>query len=396
MSSISIVGGAYRERCLAPEWDQVFGSGGRAAAALSAHIDRIDLHCYATSSAAGRVAALAEQYGFSVHLNAADFAITFDYIHPLSTPMITPAPVKLRQQEPIQVFDEVVLRFGMLEGSGSARASRCVYDPQSAFSPEPFLANGSEAEHLAVVGNQSEICRLGASRDPVESANRILGHGAEVVVIKRGLDGAIVIDGQGSRPLPAFRAERSWTIGSGDVFAAVFAASWGVHEQSPFESAKLASRCVAAYSDTMALPVPAADSTRLREYRECQKGGGTIYLAGPFFSLPQRWMIEESYRYLQELGLKVFSPLHDVGHGAAHSVVPADIEGIDMSDAMFAILDGLDTGTVFEVGYARAKGKPVYALAQAVSGEDLKMIIGSECKVFDDFSTALYHAAIGA
>jgi hypothetical protein len=32
-------------------------------------------------------------------------------------------------------------------------------------------------------------------------------------------------------------------------------------------------------------------------------------------------------------------------------------------------------------------------LAQTVSEEDLKMVAGSGCKVFDDFVTALHHAA---
>jgi nucleoside 2-deoxyribosyltransferase len=60
---------------------------------------------------------------------------------------------------------------------------------------------------------------------------------------------------------------------------------------------------------------------------------------------------------------------------------------------MFAIIDGIDSGTLFEVGYARARGLPVYALAQAVTPEDLKMVNGSGCLVFDDFVTAIHHTA---
>ncbi|VBE96308.1 nucleoside 2-deoxyribosyltransferase [Burkholderia pseudomallei] len=60
---------------------------------------------------------------------------------------------------------------------------------------------------------------------------------------------------------------------------------------------------------------------------------------------------------------------------------------------VFAILDGLDAGTIFEVGYARSKNIPVYALAQAVNDEDLKMVVGTDCKLFFDFVTALHHTA---
>jgi len=61
--------------------------------------------------------------------------------------------------------------------------------------------------------------------------------------------------------------------------------------------------------------------------------------------------------------------------------------------AGLGILDAPASGTVFEVGYARALKKPVYALAQTVGDEDLKMIIGSDCRVFADFVTALHHVA---
>jgi nucleoside 2-deoxyribosyltransferase len=91
--------------------------------------------------------------------------------------------------------------------------------------------------------------------------------------------------------------------------------------------------------------------------------------------------------------MDVFSPVHDVGPGPAEQIAPADLAELDRCDAVFAILDGLDSGTLFEVGYARAHGKPVYALAQTVTEEDLKMVTGSGCTVFDDFVTALHHLA---
>jgi nucleoside 2-deoxyribosyltransferase len=82
-----------------------------------------------------------------------------------------------------------------------------------------------------------------------------------------------------------------------------------------------------------------------------------------------------------------------VGAGPASQVAPADLAALEACDAVFAILDGTDSGTLFEVGYARARNKPVYALAQTVSEEDLKMVRGSGCHVFDDFVTALHHTA---
>jgi len=53
-------------------------------------------------------------------------------------------------------------------------------------------------------------------------------------------------------------------------------------------------------------------------------------------------------------GLRVFSPYHDVGIGIGKDVAPKDIEALKRSRAVLAIIDGVDTGTIFEVGYARA------------------------------------------
>ena len=41
------------------------------------------------------------------------------------------------------------------------------------------------------------------------------------------------------------------------------------------------------------------------------KEPGQIYLAGPFFSYTQRWLIGEFYQALKSEGVMLFSPLHD-------------------------------------------------------------------------------------
>ena len=102
--------------------------------------------------------------------------------------------------------------------------------------------------------------------------------------------------------------------------------------------------------------------------------------------------MEEARKCLLEMGVGVFSPLHDVGRGPAHEITKADLEGLEDCDAVLAILNGGDAGTIFEIGYAVAKGTPVVALAQNVRPEDLKMPEGSGCFIADDFVTAIYHA----
>jgi nucleoside 2-deoxyribosyltransferase len=392
-TAITIAGGVYHERCVWPDWDQVFGSGGRAAAALCGHIDRIVLQSYARADTATRFKTYADTYGFALDSSPADQTVSFEYVHSLSIPVIRPTPARIRTNAPLAVSGETVLRFGMMEGTAIVEADRCTYDPQSAFNPEPFGANGSKANRLAIVANRGEILALGRGSDPIESAQALLRNGAEVVVVKSGVAGAFVVEPTGVIAVPAYQTERVWTVGSGDVFAALFAVTWGVHGATPVDAAHTASRAVAEYVNSMALPIPSAATLRQSPLPEAHATTGRIYLASPFFTISQRWLVDETRRCLIELGMDVFSPVHEIGPGPAETIAPADLAGVDACDAMFAILDGIDSGTLFEIGYARAHNKPVYVLAQTVSEEDLKMVVGSGCQVFDDFVTALHHVA---
>ena len=112
--------------------------------------------------------------------------------------------------------------------------------------------------------------------------------------------------------------------------------------------------------------------------------------------MTERWLIAQSRKHLTEQGFQVFSPLHDVGHGSAEKVVPEDIAAIKKSDLLFAILDGLDPGTLFEVGYARALNEPVVAFVQNEPAKDLKMLRGTNCELVDDFASAIYRATWAA
>lgn len=393
MNTLAIVGGVYHERVIWPSWDQIFGSAGRAAAAVSGHVDAAVLHSYARPDTAEAFQPYANQYGFSFEPTASEQTISFEYVHSLAPPTLTPSIQRIRRNPSFEVSADNVLRFGMMEGSAVVRAKRCVYDPQSPVDPEPFGANGSQAEALAIVANRSEIVALAGISDPLEAAQNLCGKGAALVIVKSGPEGALVVTKDGETHVPAYRTERVWTVGSGDVFAAHIAARWAVHGDNPVRAADIASRAVAEYAESMALPSPSVASLLATDREPAKVQSGRVYLACPFFTLSQRWLVDEARRALQEFGLVVFSPVHDVGPGPAQTVAPADLAALDDCDAVFAILDGLDSGTVFEVGYARALKKPVYALAQAVSDEDLKMVAGSDCRVFDDFVTALHHTA---
>ncbi|QGM99938.1 PfkB family carbohydrate kinase [Methylocystis parvus] len=393
-STIVVAGGVYAERCLWPDWEQVFGSAGRAACALTGGGADVVLRTRTSDELALRMTAQANVYGISFRPEKGEQSIEFDYVHPMAVPTIRPGLGRIKPTSPIEAEGDIVLRFGMLESTVKSKARRTVYDPQSAFAPEPFGDNGSSTEHLAIVANRREAVELGRKADPVDAARVLVQEGAKVVVVKAGAEGAYVVQGASApKFVPAFQSDSVWTIGSGDVFAAAFALYWGVEQADPHEAALLASKAVADYSLTRALPIRPRAALAALQFRECAFHPGRVYLAGPFFTLAQRWLVDEIKRCLESMGLSVFSPVHQVGPGPADIVASADLAGLDGCEVVFAIVDGIDSGTLFEVGYARAKGKPVYAFAQNVSDEDLKMLEGSGCRIGGDLVSLLHHLA---
>lgn len=388
---LTIVGGLYAERCIQPLWNAVFGSGGRAAAAVSHIVQGTTLVAYVPEALRRDAEVLAGSFGFALRPQDAFHPVAFDYLHPLSTPRIGPSPERILANPPIHVRGKLVLRFGMIEGDAVVNAEAAVYDPQSALGAKSFSQNGSCAERLAIVLNRAEAACITGTDDPAAAAQWLIREeGAEVAVVKMGSRGALVTTRSSAEVVPAYGSARVWKIGSGDVFSAAFAAFWGAHQNDPFRAADLASRAVSIYCNTRRLPILGEEELRAGPLVPIKPRRGTVYLAGPFFDLAQRWLVEEARSLLLDLGAQVFSPAHEVGPGPGTIVAPEDLRGIEGSDVVFAILNGLDAGTLFEVGYAVKRGMPVVCLAQALREEDLKMVEGSGCEVVDDFASALY------
>lgn len=392
MAGFTVVGGVYLERCIQPLWNAIFGSAGRAVTAIAPHVGTpVRLVTYADARNVSAVQSMADLAGAVLECHACARTISFDYLHPLATPAINPPVAQITQAPPIEVSDDVVLRYGMLEGDAIVDAKVAIYDPQSAFGAVRFSSNGSKAQRLAVVLNQAEAMAMSGLRAPAEAAQWLLrNEGAEVIVLKMGAAGALVITEEGQTQVPLYRTQRIWKVGSGDVFSSTFAALWGAKGVDPVDAADCASRATAYYCDTRSLPVPAITELKALPYEQVKPGGGKVYLASPFFDIAQRWLVEEARVALLDMGADVFSPVHEVGPGPAEIVAPEDLAGLNACDVVFAVLNGLDPGTVFEVGYAVKCGMPVIVLAQNEKEEDLKMMRGSGCEVIDDFASAIY------
>ncbi len=396
---MKIVGGFYGERMMHPHHEASFGSGLRAAAALAKFSDGIELFTYATDAQRPELEAIANTFNVSAHVSERAQAIEFDYLHGCVSPSLYPDLRKIEKAEPIAVEGEIVVRYGMLEGSGTVDAKWAVYDPQSEVEPEPFGLNGSRAKHLALVLNTSEAFALSRTSD-LESAAKVLLTGpgaATVVVIKAGVRGAYVCTKKKRSWVAPRKTPSVFALGSGDVFTAAFAFKWAHERQPPVEAAEFASLATAYYCANQYLPLPVNfEQEASRSYKRLQPRGtpGSVYLAAPFFSLGERWVVEQLRNALCDQGFQVFSPLHDVGIGPPEHVAPADLKGLRDASVVLACVDGADPGTVFEIGYARAKSIPVVALSTAPGDdEDLTMIAGSKCVVVRDIASAIYRTA---
>lgn len=394
-ADIDVVGGVYRERCMRPAWREIYGSAGRAASAIASMGASVSLHSYFDPVAAEVLTSRGVFEEFNVSRNTTSQAIAFDYDHGLATPRILGRGLV---EGPLRVSGSRVLRFGLMDGDAIVHGRKVVYDPQDAYAPAAFHANGSTADELALVLNQHEAALMTGMEDAsaVQMAERLIeSHHAAAVVIKRGALGALVHDGRGVATVPAYQSRKVWKIGSGDNFAAHFAFRWLHEGRSPVESADFASRATAYYCQTRGFatpqvmesfkPDPIVPSQAFLEGRRPM-----VYLAGPFFSLAQLWLIEQVRNDLLAAGLKVFSPYHDVGHGSAEDVVQLDLAGINDADLLFAVGDGMDPGTIYEIGYARAKGKPVIVYCENESDENKKMMEGSDCLLCDDYVSSIY------
>ncbi len=379
-----VAGGLYRELCDFPAWDETFGSGGRAAAAISRQSPGSTLHTYVSGHGNTGVDAL-RALGVDVSITPSDVAVAFAYFHPLSRPHIEPRPSHIRQQKAMVVEGTAVLRFGFLEGDAIVQAKSAVYDPQTSRDPIPFGFNGSKADGLALVLNELELRTASGADDLVEGAARLMrDQKAGVVIAKGGAKGALVfVRDQDPVSVPAYRSSRVFKIGTGDVFSAMFALHWAEQGLPPHTAADLASRSVSAYCSTMQLPLPegAIDSA----VPLALGVQGWVLLEGDGSTIGRRFALEEARFHLGGLGVEVHCPQLN-----ALRSMP-----VTRPSARLLITDGMTQAQRSTALAGMGDGRPVVVLDECHAFADVA-VDHSGVVVVDDFVTALYFAAWAA
>ncbi len=108
---LDIVGGTYFEFCQFPNWSELYGSGLRAAIALSKFSDKIRFYTVSSKNTDKHLTILSRQFKFKVSSQKGN-DIIFSYLHPLSNPFINKI---VKAKVNIKISAKNILRFGMLE-----------------------------------------------------------------------------------------------------------------------------------------------------------------------------------------------------------------------------------------------------------------------------------------
>tara|TARA_R110000850_G_scaffold254614_1_gene380270 strand:+ start:156838 stop:158031 length:1194 start_codon:yes stop_codon:yes gene_type:complete len=396
MKALNIIGGTYVENCYEPQYNNLFGSGFRGAQALAEKSFNINFYSCIGSNWLETAQYNSEVLGINSKFLLIERSVEWDYYHPLSPPVAINLPSKIYDIPRIK--GENFLYYGMIEAQTKIEGNYVVYDPQN---HKSFKETRSTAKHLALILNKKEALLFSDSdQTNLEGIGKSLlsTENAEVVVIKNGSQGALVFHKSEVTNIPVFETEKVWPIGTGDIFSAVFAWKWIIEKCSPHQSAFEASKHVAHYCQTRTLPLNLGTAV----YQEITNPsiGNKIYLAGPFFSIGERYLINEFRNSLMDFGNRVFSPYHDAGilmddytNEQAKQIAEIDLKQIEDCNVVLAVATGKDLGTSVEIGYALSLGKKVIVFAENLNRNDLPMLIGTGCEVIEDFSTAVYKAS---
>ena len=375
-----VVGGSYLETILYPRFSMTLvGSGVRATETLGPDATRL-----VTIATAAESRAIASRLA-STTVEAAERQdpVDFRYLDPALAPEVVGLPAPPRGSLRLDFPNDDVLAFGMAElpKGYPLNARRVVLDPQAPWSASSRLLDDISADQIAVCANRKEARLITGLDDPYEAALALLDYATvEAVVVKCGALGYVVADHDMAVRVHATPTLPVRTLGSGDIFSSVFAREW-------FAGASAADAASAASATVAATGQPATHT-----HLPLQPGyAPKVYLAGPFFTLGERWLVERVRSILSGLGARVFSPIHDVGPGDTE-VAKKDLDGLDTCDVVLALLDGFDPGTIYETGWAARENIPVIGFASESHSKETKMLVGMGAEVHTGLTTALYRA----
>jgi 5-dehydro-2-deoxygluconokinase len=150
-------------------------------------------------------------------LTAAD--VPWDVVTDVALLWVTGTGVSVEPARQTQL--DLLARRGRPE-PGSGRWTVLDLDWRPMFWPSPEQARPEYERMLrhvnVVVGNRAEVEVAVGTADPEEAARRLLGHGVELALVKKGADGVLVATAEGMTTVAPQPVEVVCGLGAGDAF----------------------------------------------------------------------------------------------------------------------------------------------------------------------------------
>lgn len=374
-----------------PAINELRGSGLRAAALLASLGRGVSFSTCVDARAWAEAAAMFDCFGVEATVQERPGEMEFWYETPVSK-------ARWRYDEEHQRLSAAgrhTVAFGMIDADWRISTDRLVLDPQHAPLDELLGAASVNSGDIAVVLNQHEASSITGL--PIRDAGfELLSRGPVAVVIKEGALGGMVFHGSRVDFYGAIPTLTTHTIGSGDAFTAGFAHLWFDNPTEPLAAARFGAKVAAAHSIVGTPQVtPAVLETLTPALPYAGNSDVQVYLAAPFFTTSERLFLETVMSALVGTGIRVFSPLHEIGAGG-DDVAEKDLTGLAACHAVLALLDGGDPGTIFETGWAIKAGIPVVGFTAHPDSHDWTMLRGTGAILSDDLTSAVHSAAWAA
>ena len=307
----TIIGGVYKECCAMYESSDLYGSGLRALAVFQ-HLDgNAQLTFISCCHDYQKIVRALYDYP-NTTLSLFDSSdITFYYEHPFRVSRVTPrSDLLYYDRKLLRAESDNILIFGMIDADFCVKGHKIVYDPQTCVQPLSFIDSGSKAEQLVLCLNAKEAAAISNQDEILKQRDYIFKkEGCYALVIKNGTHGATLFKTKNDEGIyiPVYKTHKVHSIGTGDVFSSYIAYYW-FHDVDIVDAAILASKAVACYSETGKINL-IQNQMRKFDFEPLRSNDHKqIYLAGPFFSYAQRWLVNEFYGALLQEGATVFSP----------------------------------------------------------------------------------------
>ena len=125
-----------------------------------------------------------------------------------------------------------------------------------------------------------------------------------------------------------------------------------------------------------------------------------VYIAGPFFTDQQISVIARIEMQLADEGIEYFSPrsegtLKNMSKEKRAAVMgetfKSNVRNMDWCNHCIAVIDGYDTGTVWEMGYLYATGKTIVTFSNEYKGINVMLneSISAHCMYYGELVSAL-------